>query len=80
MAAGRMAAAASAAAKAVGAGIPRFPPIFDPLDAAAASLAPEDLQREREVGVALGLKSMLATTLESWRARHRPGSGASCGP
>ena len=61
-------AAAESAARRIGAELPRIPPIVGPLEAAAARLAPDDLQRERGIGVALGAKSMLATALASRRA------------
>ncbi len=72
----RMAAAATAAARALGAEIPKIAPIMQPLDEAASQLAPDDLQREREVGVAIGARSMLNAALEAWRAR----GGVSTGP
>jgi predicted ATPase/class 3 adenylate cyclase len=76
IAAVRIAAATEAAAKAIGVEPPRIPPIADPLEAAASRLSPEMLERERGIGVALGARSILATALESWRAK----TGAAPGP
>jgi predicted ATPase/class 3 adenylate cyclase len=64
----RFAAAAAAAAIAIGAEIPRIPTITEPIAAAAARIPPEDLERERRVGVALGARSILLTALASRRA------------
>jgi hypothetical protein len=70
----RIAAAGQAAAKALGAEIPRIGPIMDALAEAAARLAPDVLERERAVGVAMGARSMLSTMLESARASTRDGT------
>ena len=69
--AARFDAAAQAAGREVGVDLPRIPPIVIPLDEAIARLAPEDLERESELGVALGAKAILDTALESWRASQR---------
>jgi non-specific serine/threonine protein kinase len=63
----RIAAAGEAAARALGAEIPRIGPIMDELAAAASRLPPDVLERERAVGVAMGAGSMLSTLLESPR-------------
>jgi predicted ATPase/class 3 adenylate cyclase len=68
----RFSAAAVAASNAVGANPPPIPPIIDPIRAAEARMAPADLQREREVGRALGMDSILSAALEAWHARSRP--------
>jgi len=73
----RIAAAVEAGARSVGVEMPRIPPIVEPLQAAAARMAPDDLQRERQIGVALGVKSILTPALESWRAAQR---GVPTGP
>jgi hypothetical protein len=73
----RFNAAALAAAAAIGVEAPGIPPIKEPLQQAEASLAPEDLQREQEIGRALGVQSILSTALEAWRAGRR---GAPTGP
>ena len=66
----RLGAAANAAARAIGLELPRIPPIIEPIERAEAQLSPEDLQREREIGVAIGAKSILSTAL-AWRSeRH----------
>ena len=72
----RIAAAVEAAARAIGVEIPSIPPIMDPLATAAANLAPDDLLRERGIGVALGARSILTAALES---RHAT-TGAAPGP
>jgi hypothetical protein len=69
--AARFGAAANAAGREVGVDLPRIPPIVIPLDEARARLAPEDLVRESQLGVALGAKAILDTALESWRASQR---------
>jgi non-specific serine/threonine protein kinase len=66
----RIAAAAEAAAHAIGAEIPQIPPIVEQLAAAAAKLKPADLAREREIGIALGLRSLLSAGLGSQRANR----------
>jgi hypothetical protein len=76
--AARFAAAAEAAGREMGVDLPRIPPIVIPLDEARARLAPEDLARESELGVALGAKAILDTAIESWRA-SRPGAGGRVG-
>jgi len=73
----RFNAAAVAAASSFGSEPPPIPPIVDPLREAVASLAPEDLTREQEIGRALGVEAILSTALESWRAGPR---GATAGP
>ena len=65
----RIDAAANAAARAVGVELPRIPPVIVPIEAAASRMSAEDLQRERDIGVALGAKSLLTPRLEAWRAR-----------
>jgi len=72
----RIAAAVDAGARSVGVEMPRIPPIVEPLEAAAARMASDDLQRERQIGVALGVESLLTPALEAWRAR----TGAEPGP
>jgi predicted ATPase/class 3 adenylate cyclase len=74
----RFGAAAEAAAREIGVDLPRIPPIVIPVDEARARLAPEDLERESELGVALGAKAILDTAIESWRA-SRPGAGGRVG-
>jgi predicted ATPase/class 3 adenylate cyclase len=69
--AARLDAAAHAAGRELGVDLPRIAPIVTPLDEARARLAPEDLERESELGVALGAKAILDTALESWRAAQR---------
>jgi hypothetical protein len=69
--AARFGAAADAAGREIGVDLPRIPPIVIPLFEARARLAPEDLERESELGVALGAKAILDTALESWRAGQR---------
>jgi len=71
----RIAAAVEAGARSVGVEMPRIPPIVEPIQAAAARMAPDDLQRERQIGVALGVKSILTPALEAWRARTGAGTG-----
>jgi tetratricopeptide (TPR) repeat protein len=73
--AARFRAAAEAAVREVGVDLPRIPPIVIPLDEAVARLASADLERETELGVALGAKAILDTALESWRASQRGGDG-----
>ena len=65
----RHGAAVRAAAVGIGAELPRIPPIVDPIEAAEGRVAPDDLRRERDIGVALGAQSILSTALETWRAR-----------
>lgn len=69
--AARFGSAADAAGHEMGIDLPRIPPIVIPLDEARARLAPEDLERESELGVALGAKAILDTAIESWRAGQR---------
>ena len=67
----RLGAAANAAARKIGLELPRIPPIIDPIERAEAQLSPGDLQQEREIGVAIGAKSILSTALEARRSgRH----------
>jgi predicted ATPase/class 3 adenylate cyclase len=63
----RLAAAAEAAARDIGAELPRIPPIVEPIDEAVSRASPEELRRERGVGVALGARSILASALEARR-------------
>ncbi|HTK45194.1 MAG TPA: adenylate/guanylate cyclase domain-containing protein [Patescibacteria group bacterium] len=74
--AARFKAAALAAMRSLGADLPPIPPILEPLEEAAARMAPEDLEREQEIGRALGVQAILSTALEAWRAR----GGAATGP
>jgi len=74
--AARFRAAALAATRSLGADLPPIPPILEPLEAAEARMTPEDLEREQELGRALGVQAILSTALEAWRAR----GGASTGP
>jgi non-specific serine/threonine protein kinase len=66
----RNGAAANAAAHAIGAELPRIPPIIEPIEEAEARLSEDDLRREREIGVALGATSILSTALAA-RAASR---------
>jgi len=63
----RFGAAANAAARSIGAELPPIPPIVEPIRAAEARMAPQDLEREREIGRALGVQAILSTALEAWR-------------
>src|SRR5438105_13576705 len=56
----RFGAAADAAARNMGADLPRIPPIVDPIQAARAGSDPEILRRETAAGEALGTAAILA--------------------
>ena len=73
----RFNAAALAAAAAIGVETPGIPPITEPLKDAEAQLAPEEREREREIGRALGAQAILSTAIESSRAGRR---GVATGP
>jgi predicted ATPase/class 3 adenylate cyclase len=75
--AARFNAAALGLAHSVGAQSPGIPPVMEPLTAAEARLDPDALAREQGVGRALGVRSILSTALEAWRATRR---GAATGP
>jgi len=75
--AARFNAAAQALARAVGAEVPGIPPAAEPLAAAEARMAPDALERERGIGRALGVPSILSTALAAWRAGSR---GVATGP
>jgi hypothetical protein len=64
----RFAAAARAAAAAMGAELPKIPPVTQPIEAATNQLPPEVVERERQVGVAIGAKAILSAALASGRA------------
>jgi hypothetical protein len=66
-AAARFNAAAEALARSFGALVIPIPPVVEPILAAEARMAPEDLAREREIGRALGVDAILSTALEAWR-------------
>jgi predicted ATPase/class 3 adenylate cyclase len=72
----RYRAAAVTAARASGAEPPQIPPIIEPLDAAAARMSAEEIRREEGLGAAIGMRSILTSLLETWRAR----GGASAEP
>jgi predicted ATPase len=59
----RFAAAAHAATRELGADLPQIPPIVDPITELWARFPADDLRREAEVGVALGVKAILANAL-----------------
>jgi hypothetical protein len=64
----RLAAAAEAAAHDIGAELPAIPPILEPISAARARISPAVLQRERDIGIAIGAKSILSAALAAWRS------------
>jgi predicted ATPase/class 3 adenylate cyclase len=63
----RLEAAADAAARDMGADLPRIPPIVDPIQAARTGADPEMLRRETAAGEALGTAAILADALRRWR-------------
>jgi predicted ATPase/class 3 adenylate cyclase len=70
----RFGAAADAAARGIGADLPRIPPIVDPIHEARARTDPATLRRETAAGEALGTAAILADALQRWR--EEPISGA----
>jgi predicted ATPase/class 3 adenylate cyclase len=67
----RFNAAARARAASFGTDVIPIPPVIEPILAAEARVAPQVLDREREIGRALGVDAILSTALEAWRASQR---------
>jgi predicted ATPase/class 3 adenylate cyclase len=75
--AARFDAAARARAESLGTEVIPIPPVIESILAAGARMEPQDLEREHEIGRALGVDAILSTALGAWRARN---GGTPTGP